>query len=224
MKIFGIAGIAVGAVCVFFGAATSCTLAQDAAKNQTTPMIRAMDSNGDGKVSQAELKTEAEDLWKKADVNHDGKLTVAEDEANSKKRFDAVDANHDGQISEEEFVFFWVGNDAPGREAYKEAKKLPEGQASSPKGSVLDRTDRDGNGQISLVEAAEFRRIMFKQYDADSNGKLTLDEYIRARDRAFKEMDANSDGVVVEEEYITYWVGKKAGTAPKPPAVPAKGK
>lgn len=224
MKIYGMTGIALGAVCLFFGAAAPSTLAQDAAKSVTTPMINAMDSNGDGKASQAEMKTEAQNLWKKADVNKDGKLTVAEDEANSKKRFESVDANHDGQISEEEYVFFWVGSDDPGRQAYKEAKKLTEGQAAPAKGAVLELSDKNGDGQISLVEAAEYRRIVFKQYDADSNGKLTLDEYVRGRDQAFKVMDANSDGVVVEEEYITYWVGKKAGAAPKPSAAPAKGK
>ncbi len=72
--------------------------------------MKQADTDGDGKVSEEEIKAVKEAKFKEADTNGDGTLSQAELEtmkdtrkqAQKDKRFAMLDSNGDGQISKEE--------------------------------------------------------------------------------------------------------------------------
>jgi Ca2+-binding EF-hand superfamily protein len=70
--------------------------------------FKALDANGDGRISYDEYKTVSEKRIERFVARHpDGKLAAAtpdQREVMIKARFDAIDANHDGAIDETEWA------------------------------------------------------------------------------------------------------------------------
>ena len=90
-------------------------LAQDSNQNdrpRESRFVRFLDTNGDGKVSLAEINAEQKRLIAASDVNGDGKLSV--DEFRRRGRlfmrlhattlFDLMDANGDKELTEDEIT------------------------------------------------------------------------------------------------------------------------
>ncbi len=178
------------------------------------PAFHKMDTNGDQKLSSAELQAHAETRFDKSDPNGDGRLTWEEDIVNGEARFAEIDVSGDGYISIEEHVGAWTGAFAK-KPSSTTAAAPPTGKEPA---SLRERMDADGDGQVDIDEAAAHRRSHFQESDADADGKLNKAEFAAFREKAFRQMDTGGDGVVTKEEYVFFWTEKKVEAATENPA------
>jgi Ca2+-binding EF-hand superfamily protein len=141
----------------------------------------AIDANKDGKLSREELqarhaamhdkrRAKFDQHFKQADANGDGVLTKAEADASTMpglgKHFDNLDANKDGKLTSEEM-----------QSAHRRGRG-PHGGHAGKMGERIKAADKDGDGALSKVEAADLPRLEkhFDRLDANKDGKLTRDE------------------------------------------------
>ena len=127
-----------------------CAFADNSGEHSANVMFKAMDTNGDSKVSRAEHAAYALKMFTDADANHDGLLSVAEmnaahakmtgkpakDEMSVPDKFKAMDTNGDGQISQAEHA------------------------ASAD--AMFIKMDADGDGVVSLSECSAGYDAMHK--------------------------------------------------------------
>jgi Ca2+-binding EF-hand superfamily protein len=175
------------------------------ARERAQKMLRYLDADGDGKLSEAEWPKESRAPFSKADANGDGFVDLIEismlggrgpggpggpggegfDPERAQKMFQESDANGDGQISREE----WKGR--------------PE---------IFDRLDADKSGAVTKEEAkagAEKLRAamgggkageaLFRRADKNGDRKITRDEWPMQAD-TFDRYDANKDGAITPDE------------------------
>lgn len=101
---------ALGALLAGGAAAGIAQAHQDSMHGSSEDRFKAMDTDGDGKISKAEFEAAVTARFMDADVNHDGKVTLeGMKQAREKRRaerekrfFDSLDTNHDGVISQDE--------------------------------------------------------------------------------------------------------------------------
>ncbi|MDA7426383.1 EF-hand domain-containing protein [Thalassococcus lentus] len=110
-------------------------------------MFEAMDTNGDGKLTQAEIDAYKAKRFSEADADGDGFLSPEEMAAQGEKKNDErrakratrmierLDANEDGKLSAEEL------------------------DARGP-GNLIEKADKDGDGAVTLEELREARMDM----------------------------------------------------------------
>jgi Ca2+-binding EF-hand superfamily protein len=154
------------------------------------PMARfkAMDKNGDGKVSRDEFPGRPA-MFERVDGNKDGFLEASEVKALAAKagaatmppaaqpgaRIMAMDKDGDGKVSREEFM------GAP---------------------AMFDRLDVNNDGSLSKDEAAEAPKIMadlLRAMDKDGDGKISREEF-RGQPERFTQLDADKDGFISQAE------------------------
>ena len=119
--------------------------------------LKAMDKDGDGKISRAEFTGPA-------------------------PAFDRADADKDGFVTAAEIAKFRAGF-APGAPAPRPApaptpKSAATGKAAA-KAQRFRAMDKDGDGKISRAEFTG-RPALFDRLDADKDGFLTRDEFLKA--------------------------------------------
>ena len=140
------------------------------------------------------------------DKNGDKKLSPEEFDGT---RFVNIDVNKDGTITAEEYLIFFVGNDAPAK-----AKNIAESDTLYPKGAK----------EITGAEGIAYRKCVFRAIDASGNGKGTLDEVKAYIKKQFGFLDKNKDKFVTVDEITDLVVmpvfASKA--AEKKAATPAK--
>jgi len=186
----------VSAAALAIGLAAGAAHAAPAADGKPAPrqlgMIKAMDADGDGKVSKAEFL------------------------AFQPKRQAAAAA--DGQITREEFMKRGPMGHRAGAEPGPERKaKMEERRAE-----IFKTIDKDGNGSISreefmgfqggmMVQTAAQREAMakrfeggreaaFKRLDTNNDGVIDAGERAAMREAAFARMDRNGDGFLTADE------------------------
>lgn len=135
--------------------------ANQAAPKSTEAQFKAMDTDGDGRLSPAEHAAGAKKMFDMMDANKDGKVTAAEMDAakklmpgkrmpedknmplSSKEKIKVVDTNGDGILTAAE-------------------------HASGSK-TMFDRMDADKNGFLNRLElAAGHARMLHKQANSNS--------------------------------------------------------
>lgn len=163
---------------------------------------------------------------KAIDTDGNGKLSLEESLESSKQRFAKVDANGDGKLEEQELkpVLAALAKQFPAI-----AKTIPrELKATDTNGDHVlsmeeaiekqkkdfERADADGDGQLDSEELMRAlvrlfkpgpsipREILqrFKEADANGDGKLTEEEAPDRLKQNFDRFDANGDGAVDLEE------------------------
>ena len=140
-----------------------------------TPMTPPVTAQG-AVNAQAHSSVVQRDTWAKLDTDHDGRISA--DEADADSGFDTtfgdMDADNDGFISDSEYRTFAKAS----MDTSQGAEHAADHSAVASR-DVFSRLDTDGDGRISISEAA---------VDADFNGMMST-------------MDANSDGFVSQDEY-----------------------
>lgn len=166
---------------LLIGGLAALTLASGVAVAQQAPnaprgMVRA-DSDGDGRLNQAEFVARRVDRLTAADVNSDGSVVAEERRAAWTARratrragaFDRLDADKDGTLSRAEF-------EAP-RAAH--AERQPRAGRRMARAPRMDRT-------VVIADAQAKAQQAFARVDADSDGFVTADEQ-RAGRQAMRE-------------------------------------
>jgi Ca2+-binding EF-hand superfamily protein len=146
---------------------------------QGAARFKALDANGDGFVTQDEMKAfhEAQrakfdaakgemggKFLKRFDKDSDGKISATEWPKDGRLKFEKVDANSDGFVTAEEMT---------------EAHKSRDGKMGGHKGDPKDR---------------------FAKLDADKDGKLSSSEWSAMGDKMFARLDDNKDGKISTDE------------------------
>jgi Ca2+-binding EF-hand superfamily protein len=171
------------------------------AQSRDTMRWRAMDTNGDGRITRAEWRGNAR-AFDNHDWNNDGVLSGDEvrpaaargDRAGREwtaERFDDLDRNRDGRLTRAE----WQGE-----------------QAS------FERVDRNGDNRVTRAEflradtaddAASVSR--FDELDANGNGRIERREWDGTRE-GFDWLDRNNDGSLSRAETVGNDVNAQATT------------
>ena len=165
--------------------------------------LAALDADGDGTLSEAEVQEHREAMFAAIDANNDGVLSQdemsahheakrAEMEARSVDRmFENFDANKDGLISREEAV---AGKAAKREEMQARwgERKGADGGKPEFKGKHFARMDKDGNGSISKDEFEGQPMMMFERFDEDGDGVVVIEDIQvkRGEGRRFKWREA----------------------------------
>lgn len=169
-------------------------------------MIKAMDSDGDGKVSKAEFMAfqpkgrhalapdasiSREDFMKRGpqrdgwrqEGKRDGAKDGARDGDRAERRqeqraamFRAIDKDSNGTISREEFMEFPGLGMGMGRHGHH---RVSAERAEARRAKIFETLDKDGNGVIDPAERAAQREAVFGRLDRNGDGFVTADELPR---------------------------------------------
>jgi len=133
-------------------------------------MFEQIDADGNGAVTQEELRAHAAARFATADADNDGFVTPQEMQAQrggkrAEKMLERHDANKDGKL------------DAAELEAAAESR---HGKRAA---KMMQRVDANSDGKLSLEEVSAHRDPgkMFERLDADNNGSLSAEEFAKAR-------------------------------------------
>jgi Ca2+-binding EF-hand superfamily protein len=201
------------------------------------------DKDGDGKVSEAEVRAVAEARFKEADKSGDGQL----DEQERTEMFEAhraaragdgnvpprmmgrgrgpgegmgsmarMDADGDGKVSSAEFVDGHVALFKKVEETGAGVVSLEE-IGSHAKGMRAGGRGGPGKGGPGGPKMNVDKR--FADLDKDGDGKVTKAEAEAGHKAKFEQIDANKDGVVDAAEIAAYQAANKAGAGRKSPRV-----
>src|SRR3954447_19712948 len=114
--------------------------------------------------------------------------------------------------------FIWTGRAQQEVAALPNAPAAESGGASADSGSPatppsaddrtreqrrFDRSDRDRDGRITLVELTYPRQRAFARLDTNHDGRLSFEEWAVRTLTKFSTADANRDGALNRDEYAT---------------------
>lgn len=157
-------------------------------------MLKAMDANGDGRISLDEYVAAATKRFQSIDTQNKGSITAADIAASpavarrnqkmAQRLFDKLDANHDGVVTRDEYLAAAAARfDA--LDTAHSGKLTAQEIAASPK---MLRHDE-------FAARRELRHI-----GAGADGSVTLDQYLAAAKTHFAKLDANGDGFIEADE------------------------
>jgi Ca2+-binding EF-hand superfamily protein len=157
------------------------------------PMARfkAMDKNGDGKVSRDEFPGRPA-MFQRVDTNKDGFLEASEVKALAASAPKAA-ANPAGAGAQPGARIMAMDKDGDGKVSKAEFAGMP---------AMFDRLDTDKDGALTKDEAAKAPQLMtefLRAMDTDGDGKISRDEF-RGQPERFDQLDANKDGFVSFDE------------------------
>ncbi len=153
-----------------------------------------MDANKDGQVAVEEQRARQQEWLQELDADKDGKLMVDELGA---QRMATMDADKDGVVTLEEYLVFFVGEEAAADTSVTCAKQ-----------------DADCDRVITPAQVIAYRKSVYKTIDANGDGKVTSDEMQAHTARQFKACDTNKDGLVTLEELVVVFAAPAAAPAP----------
>lgn len=126
-------------------------------------MLKRLDANSDGKVSQGEMLQRATETFQRLDTDKNGEVTKAEVDAKRDAFREARKAFHAVKASEGE-----------ARQAAQQA--LREARIDRMGSRMFERADADKNGTLTKVEMETAAADMFKKRDRNGDGFITPDE------------------------------------------------
>jgi Ca2+-binding EF-hand superfamily protein len=162
----------------------------------------AIDSKGDGRISQAEYTAYGRTLFVRLDRDGDGRITRAEflepsstaaQPADPGARiFGLLDRNGDGVITVDEM-------DAARTAAFRRLDANHDGMLDDEE--FAQRNPDPGSIAPPELESRTKRDPRFVQLDRNGDGRITLDEYLADGHDRFKRADRNRDGKLTREEF-----------------------
>ncbi|WP_421592237.1 EF-hand domain-containing protein [Shinella sp. M27] len=126
-------------------------------------MLKRLDTDGDGKVSQTEMLAQATKTFERFDADKNGEVSKAEVDARREAFRDARKAFREVKSSDDE-----------ARKAAREA--LGEARMDRMGARMFERADADKNGTLTKAEMETAVAALFKQRDRNGDGFLTQDE------------------------------------------------
>jgi Ca2+-binding EF-hand superfamily protein len=172
-------------------------------KQRTAERFKALDANGDGSVTKAEMDS-ARGKWAGKRGEHAGHARG--------ELFGRADTDKNGIVTRAEFDAA-IAQHAAHREGGRHAM-MSDADREARAGEMFKRLDADGNGSVSKAEAEaaqarfqqrgeardERRDDRFAKLDSDGNGAVSLAEF-NARDaERIDRLDANHDGQITPDE------------------------
>ena len=169
-----------------------------------------------------------ERFWNKLDQNGDGKVTQAELKADVTSRFSAIDTNKDGKVTQDEVAQYFTAKHAEMKakfaERLKEADTNKDGKWSKDELSKMPeqhfaKLDSNGDGFVTQAELDAHRTErearfeekrgdfkehgikMFSQFDANGDGVVDQAEALKMAETRFSKLDTNNDGAVERSEF-----------------------
>ena len=164
-------------------------------------MIKAMDSDGDGKISKAEFmafqpkgraaaapdaKVTREEFMRRGPYRASHAAMTPEDKAKIDERraeaFKAIDKDGNGSISREEFMSMpgvMMGRGGARRHEIREDRKEMREKMHGRRAEAFQRMDANKDGVIDGPERAATREAAFARMDRNSDGFITDDELPR---------------------------------------------
>lgn len=136
------------------------------------PVLRALDADGDGEISKAEIEGAA-------------------------KALAALDKNGDGKLSRDEILPNFAGGGFPGRPGAAGRPGQPgAGGRGNPEEMArsLKEADKNGDGKISKEEAPDPLKDRFDRIDANGDGQLDVAELKTMFDRMREAGGRRPDG------------------------------
>ncbi|MDB6165588.1 MAG: hypothetical protein JWQ83_728 [Lacunisphaera sp.] len=115
----------------------------------------------------------ADAKFKAMDTDGDGRISRTEHSAGARKMFDAMDANHDGIVTAAEM------DACKDQKAERPAPASDTANASVAEKSSAEKIkaiDLDGDGQLTAAEHAAGSEAMFSKMDTDGDGYLSAKE------------------------------------------------
>jgi len=180
-------------------------------------MLARVDTNADGKVTSAEMKSAATALWGNADTDHDGRVTKQERETFAEQLHAKFEAARDSRMAER---FAKDDGNHDGRLSRQEVSSMPDERFA--------RIDTDKDGQLSKAELeaahtatkdgmkrrhAEFgERHPDRLERADQNQDSVIDraEMESEVQRHFARMDRDGNGTLEGDE-LRFGHGHRGG-------------
>jgi Ca2+-binding EF-hand superfamily protein len=188
----------------------------------TAVLAEGMQHDGHGRHGHM-----GERFWNKLDQNGDGKITQDELKADVTSRFSAIDTNKDGKVTQDEVAqYFTAKRDemkAKFAERLKEADANKDGKWSKDELSKMPEThfsklDSNSDGFVTQAELdahraereARFQEKrgehekgggkLFSHFDQNGDGVVDQSEALKAAESRFSKLDTNSDGAVERSE------------------------
>lgn len=126
-------------------------------------MLKRLDTDNDGKISQNEMLARATDTFQRLDADKNGEVTKAE-----------VDAKRDAFRDARKAFREVKATDGEARDAARKA--LRDARMDRMGGRMFERADADNNGTLTKAEMETAANALFKQRDKNGDGFITLDE------------------------------------------------
>jgi Ca2+-binding EF-hand superfamily protein len=149
--------------------------AADAKGSGAAERFEEIDTNGDGELTQTELKAHGEARFAAADTDGDGLLSDVEMAAARAERggkraarmLERFDADQNGALDADELA------------------KAAEARGGKRGNRMLKRLDANVDGKLSFEEMSGRRDAskMFERLDADNSGTLSAEEFAKAAER-----------------------------------------
>jgi Ca2+-binding EF-hand superfamily protein len=128
-------------------------------------------------------------MFNQMDTNNDGKISEAEHAAGSKKMFDKMDANNDGRVTEDEMSAFKAGKEEALEERAAKDKDKDKNKDRGEEMSAKDKIkeiDTNGDGFLTAGEHRDGSKKMFEKMDTDKDGYLTRSEWDAGHEKLMK--------------------------------------
>jgi Ca2+-binding EF-hand superfamily protein len=126
-------------------------------------MLKRLDTNNDGKVSQQEMLAGATQTFERFDADKNGEVAKAEVDAKREAFRDARKAFREVKTT-----------DGEAKQAAREA--LRDARMDRMGARMFERADADKNGTLTKAEMETAANAMFKQRDSNGDGFITMDE------------------------------------------------
>ena len=126
-------------------------------------MLKRLDADNDGKVSQDEMLARASETFERFDADKNGEVTKAEIDKKREAFRDARKAFREVKVSN-------------GEERQEARKALRDARMDRMGARMFERADADKNGTLTKAEMETAAAAMFKQRDRNGDGSIAAGE------------------------------------------------